>query len=203
VAICLARLDDIPAAVRLGEHVHGLTRFKGLGYQGERVARHLHGLIVRGQHKCMRWITALRPHSIAMAFVVAASAGCATGPAFVAPEPPGPGLALVYVYREGSVFGSGVNPQVWVGTRLVGPLPNGGFKRVEVVPAETLILSPSCQPASITLTPATGSSTYVQLELVNKTVDFGGRYYFDYGCRFVQRSEAEALPVLRGLRTIS
>jgi hypothetical protein len=151
----------------------------------------------------MRRLAALQLRWMATALVIAALAGCATGPAFVAPEPPSAGRAVVYVYRESSVFGAGVKPQVWVGTRLVGPVLSGGFTRVELLPDETLILSPSCQPASITLTTAAGHSAYVQVELVNKTADFGGRYYFDYGCRFVQRSEAEALPALRGLRKIS
>jgi hypothetical protein len=36
--------------------------------------------------------------------------------------------------------------------------------------------------------------------LVSKTVFFGGRAYFDYDCQLAQRSEAEALPSLAGLR---
>jgi len=130
----------------------------------------------------------------------AALAGCAaTGPAFVAPEPPAPGHAVVYVYRAGSIFGAGVKQEVWVGARPVGKMVNGGYMRVEVIPDNTFVSSPDCRPVGVHVLLEAGDSAYVQVELVSKTFELGGRYYLDYGCRLVQRSEAEAQAVLRGL----
>jgi hypothetical protein len=148
----------------------------------------------------MRRHTTQRLRSAVVVCVAAAVTGCATGPEFVAPEPPSPGRAAVYIYRASSVFGAGVKPEVWVGARSVGAMLNGGYKREEVVPERLLVSSPACRPATTSVVVAPGALAYVQLELVNKTVEYSGRYYFDYGCRLVQRSEAEALAVLRGLR---
>lgn len=144
---------------------------------------------------CKPWL-----RRTAAASFAAVAAGCATGPAFVAPEPPRAGRAVVYIYRSSSMFGAGVKPQVWVAGRPVGTMLSGGYLRVEVASGPTEIVSPNCGPIGMPVAFEAGSVAYMQLELVNKTVDFGGRYYFDYGCRLVQRGETEALAVLRSLR---
>jgi hypothetical protein len=141
---------------------------------------------------------------VSMANVAIASAGCATGPAFVAPEPSTSGSAVVYVYRAQSIFGAGVKPEIWIDARQVGAMVSGGYKRFEVMPGAigaTRVSSPDdCRPTSITVTPAAEAVAYVQVELTNRTFELGGRHYFDYGCRLAVRTEAEALAVLPGLR---
>lgn len=127
--------------------------------------------------------------------------GCASGRAFVAPEAPGGGAAAVYVYRATGVPGAGVTHELRVGGLPVGVMVNGGYMRVEVPAAEVAVTAPACLASSSTsVRVAPGSVAYVQLKLINKSVEFGGRHYFDYGCRLVQRSAAEALAVLPGLR---
>ncbi len=158
-------------------------------------------------------------HRRLLLLALAAIAGCASGPAFVAPEPPGAEFrAVIYVYRAQAIPGSGIRHEVWVDAAKT-VLLNGSWQRFEVFASPstlaatgrdgwpsatssrgTWVSSPDCgiQGAALRLT--AGQVAYVQLELVNKTFELGGRYYFDYGCRFVQRSEAEALAVLPGLR---
>jgi hypothetical protein len=132
--------------------------------------------------------------------VAVASAGCASGPAFVALEPPNSGGAAVYVYRVNSVPGAAIKHELWVGSRPAGMMVNGGYKRFEVRPGANMVSAPDCRPVTTIVAPPPGGVAYVQLELINKTVEFGGRYYFDFGCRLVPRTEAEALAALPGLR---
>ncbi len=149
-------------------------------------------------------------------------AGCATGPVFLAPEPPAPGFrAVVYVYRAQSIPGAGIKHEVWVDAAKT-ELLNGSYHRFEVFaqPAShavmrsagrqtwpsaesargTRVMSPNCGINGVALRLTAGQVAYVQLDLVNKSFELGGRHYFDYGCRLTQRDEAQALPVLRGLR---
>jgi hypothetical protein len=142
----------------------------------------------------------------AVASFTIVSAGCATGPAFVAPEPSTSGRAVVYVYRAQSILGAGVKPEIWIDARRVGVMVNGGYKRFEVTPGAiwaTSVSAPDCRPPSIKVVPAAGTVAYVQVELINRTFELGGRHYFDYGCRLAARSEAEALTVLPGLRLVT
>lgn len=135
-----------------------------------------------------------------LASVAMASAGCATGPAFERPEPSASGRAVVYVYRAQSILGAGVKLEIWIDARKVGAMLNGGYQRLEVMPGAILVSAPDCRPTTTTITPAAGAVAYVQVELTNRTFELGGRHYFDYGCRLVVRTEAEALAVLPGLR---
>ncbi len=145
--------------------------------------------------------TAARGSCALLALVVIS--GCASGPPFVAPEPPAAGRAAVYVYREAKILGAGVVHDVWVGTRPVGKMVNGGYKRIEAAAGTVLVSAPKCEPASAAGRLGSGEVGYVQLALVNRTVEMGGRYYWDYGCRLTARSEAEALAVLPGLRLVA
>lgn len=135
--------------------------------------------------------------------ITALLAGCATGPAFVAPEPPQPYRAAVYVYRTQDVLGAGVRHEDWFQAKPVGKMVNGGYMRFDAIPGVIWVSAPDCRPASIDVVLRPETIGYVQLELVNKTVEFGGKYYFDYGCRLVQRSEAEAVTALPGLRKVT
>lgn len=55
MAIRMARLDDIPGLVLMGREVHATTRFRGLGYDADRVARSLDAALTRGRdrHVCL------------------------------------------------------------------------------------------------------------------------------------------------------
>lgn len=138
--------------------------------------------------------------SVVVICVAAAVTSCANGPAFVAPDAPSPGRAVVYVYRASSVLGAGVQPEVWVGARPIGAMVNGSYVRAEVVPTTTLVSSPDCRPVGLNVALQPDATAFFQLELTNKSFELGGRHYFDYGCRIVQRSQADALAQLRGLR---
>jgi hypothetical protein len=148
----------------------------------------------------MRPLTALPLRSMAIAFVAAAMAGCATGPAFVAPEPPSAGRAVVYVYRANSLPGAGVKPELWIGASPIGAMLNGSYVRAEVLPISTLVSSPDCRPVGLNVALQPGATAFFQLELTNKSFELAGKHYFDYGCRIVQRSKTEALDQMRGLR---
>jgi hypothetical protein len=148
----------------------------------------------------MRRLAVLRLQSMVTAFLAAVSAGCATGPALVTPEPPSPGRAVIYVYRANSLPGAGVKPELWIGARPIGAMVNGSYVRAEVLPITTLVSSPDCRPVGVDAALRPGATTFFQLELTNKSFELAGRHYFDYGCRIVQRSEAEALDQMRGLR---
>ena len=116
---------------------------------------------------------------VSMAGVAIASAGCATGPAFVAPEPSLSGSAVVYLYRAQSIFGAGVKPEIWIDARQVGAMLNGGYKRFEVMPGATRVSAPDCRPTTATVTPAAADVAYVQIELTNRTFELGGRLRID------------------------
>jgi hypothetical protein len=137
---------------------------------------------------------------MATAFVAAALVACATGPAFVAPEPPSSGRAVVYVYRANSLPGAAVKPELWIGASPIGAMVNGSYVRAEVLPISTLVSSPDCRPVGLSVALQPGTTVFFQLELTNKSFELAGRHYFDYGCRIVQRSEADALVQMRGLR---
>lgn len=140
----------------------------------------------------------MRPAALALA--ATALLGCASGPAFVAPEAPRAGAAAVYVYRTTGLLGAGVKHELRVGGLPVGVVVNGGYVRVEVPAGEVVVKAPACLASSTRVRVEPGAVAYVQLELINKTVEFGGRYYYDFGCRLVQRSADAALAVLPGLR---
>jgi len=141
--------------------------------------------------------------ALVLTLALVLAVGCASGPPFVAPEPPAAGRAVVYVYREAKVLGAGVVHDVRVGMRPVGRMVNGGYKRVEVAAGTVSVYARSCEPAAAVVRLGAGEVGYVHLALVNKTVEIGGRYYWDYSCRLAVRSETEALAVLPGLRLVA
>lgn len=136
-----------------------------------------------------------------MATLAAVVAGCATGPAFVAPEAPNAGKVAVYVYRVSSIFGAGIKHQLLLDGRPLGTLVNGSYLRVEA-PAGAQsgdLGSFGCSSPSQPLILRPGHAAYVQLTLISKTVAVGGRYLFDYGCEMLPRSEEEAVLAMKGL----
>lgn len=128
-------------------------------------------------------------------------AGCASGPAFVAPQAPAPDSAVLYVYRTSSILGAGIKHALMLDGRPLGKLVNGSHMRIEVKTKERIasLASFECASPKQTLVLRPGKTAYVQLALINKTVTVGGRHLFDYGCEMLLRSEDDALPVLTGL----
>lgn len=131
-----------------------------------------------------------------------AAAACATGPAFVAAEPPAAGEAVVYLYRMAAIGGAAIKYPVTFNGAPSGVLLNGSYLRYTTRASD--------QPISLRLEKCAllvqglrlrdGEVAYVQARLITGTMEFGGRYYFDYRCELVRQTEAEALPVLIGLR---
>ena len=127
--------------------------------------------------------------------------GCANGPSFVEPETPAAGEAVVYLYRVAALPGAGIKHGMLLNERPVGRLLNGSYLRV-AVPATAQfsdLRAAGCARLKQPLALRPAEIAYVQLALVSKTVEFGGRYYFDYGCELHRRGESDALPVITGL----
>lgn len=153
------------------------------------------------------WFTAssdaqhLRTATLLAMAMATALAGCASGPAFLAPQAPAPDEAVVYVYRASSILGAGISHALMLDGRPLGKLVNGSHLRVEVKTGERFASLASFECASprqpLVLRP--GKTAYVQLALIGKTIAVGGRHLFDYGCAMSLRSEDEALPILKGL----
>lgn len=130
-----------------------------------------------------------------------ASAGCATGPAFTTAEAPQAGHAVVYVYRTSALPGAGIKHDVFVDARPVGRLLNGSHLRIELPTTEQFVdlRARGCARLKQPLLLRPGDVAYVQLGLLHKTVELGGKYYFDYGCDLHRRGESDALPAITGL----
>ena len=140
--------------------------------------------------------------AVGIACVVAiVSTGCATGPAFTTAEAPHGGRAVVYLYRVSALSGAAISHGVRLDGHPMGRLLNGSHLRLELPAAGRLVelQAEGCPPLQQPLAPRPGQILYVQLALVSKTVELGGKYYFDYGCQLVQRSASEALPAITGL----
>lgn len=130
------------------------------------------------------------------------AAACATGPAFVAPEPPAAGEAVVYLYRMAAIGGAAIKHPVTFNGVPSGVLLNGSYLRYTTYAGNQPISMrlERCAPLAQGLRLRDGEVAYVQARLISGSVELGGRYYFDYHCQLVRRGEAEALPVLTGLR---
>jgi len=126
---------------------------------------------------------------------------CATGPAFVAAQAPRAGHAVVVVYRQSHLLGSGIAHGVAIDRQPMGKLVNGSYLRLEVPVGEQFVdlLAQGCSRLKQPLLLRPGQTTFVQLALVNKTIAIGGRYYYDFGCELHPRSESEALPLIAGM----
>ena len=127
--------------------------------------------------------------------------GCATGPAFVAPEAPLAERAAVYVYRQFAIGGAAISHAVTIDGAPAGVLRNGAYLRsVAVAELPISLRVDKCAPLPNGLRVRAGEIAYVEARLISGSVEFGGRYYFDYRCELVRRTEAEALPALTALR---
>ena len=150
---------------------------------------------------CTASSDAQRLRTATLLAMATALAGCASGPAFVAPQAPAPDAAVIYVYRGSSIFGAGIKHALMLDGRPLGKLVNGSHLRIEVKTGERFasLASFECASPRQPLVVRPGKTAYVQLALISKTVAVGGRHLFDYGCAMSLRSEDEALPILKGL----
>ena len=135
-------------------------------------------------------------------------AGCASGPAFQAPEEPQPGSAQLYVYRP-TRFVGGVNVhQVKIDARADAlRLPNGSWQRVQLTPGtHTVAISDylgimHCRPL-LQVQLQAGQTAYVEnvVELASYTAA-GNVGFSNLACSTVVRSADQALKDLSGLRS--
>jgi hypothetical protein len=146
----------------------------------------------------------LRSHFRALVAIglALAAAACATGPAFVAAEPPAAGEAVVYLYRMAALGGAAIKYPVTFNGAPSGVLLNGSYLRYTTRAGDQSISMrlERCAPLVQGLRVRAGEIAYVEARLISGTVELGGRYYFDYRCELVRRTEAEALPALTALR---
>jgi hypothetical protein len=138
---------------------------------------------------------------IAALVVATTPSACASGPKFVAPEPPPPGQAVVYIYRAGGFYGAVLKHRALVAGAPVGTLVNASYVRT------TLSAAPGAQPQLEGCAPLRqpiavepGQTYYVQASITNKnTGSFGGSVTIHLGCVLEARTAQEALPVIAGL----
>nr|WP_316641410.1 hypothetical protein [uncultured Roseateles sp.] len=127
---------------------------------------------------------------------------CASGPAFLAIEPPRDGEALVYLYRETGIRAAASSFDVVLDGQAMGELKNGAFLRlVYRGPAAFVALQVrGCEALKRGLALRPGETAFVQAEIVHGMQAVGGQAAFLNSCRLQRRGEADALPVLQGLR---
>lgn len=132
--------------------------------------------------------------------ITSALVGCATGPAFKAPEPAPVDRAQLYVYRPMMIYGGGVVHKITIdGKAETLSLPNASWQRVLLTPgAHTVSIKDyfnlmPCGGLGVEL--AAGQTAYVA-NLVKTTQGLGTIYVW---CTMVGKSEAEALKDMAGL----
>jgi hypothetical protein len=135
------------------------------------------------------------------ALVVATTLGaCASGPKFVAPEPPLPGQAVVYIYRAGGFYGAVLKHRALVAGAPVGTLVNGSYLRTTLSAPGAQPQVEGCAPLRQPIAVQPGNTYYIQASITNKnTGTFGGSATIHLGCVLEARTAEEALPVIFGL----
>ena len=139
-----------------------------------------------------------------MLIVVALLAGCATlGPQYTPDTEAPKDKAIVYVYRESSVFGGGLVYQVHAKGVPVSPLPSGGYFVYYATPGEVEFSAKTEARTSVTIDAKMGEVYYVKgtvsfgvfvghphLTLVSQ--DVGAKEIA--GCRLVPASSSTRIP---------
>jgi hypothetical protein len=136
---------------------------------------------------------------------IALVSGCVSGPAFVAVESPKPGQAVVYVYRSLALGGAALNYPVTIQGRRVGAIRVASYLRAEVpaesTPSRVQIQGQGCVSPTSPVLVAVGKTVYVEVVVEMSQLSSAGTYLVpDYRCRLMQRTDAEALSALPGLR---
>jgi hypothetical protein len=138
---------------------------------------------------------------IAALVVATTLSACASGPKFVAPEPPPPGQAALYIYRAGGFYGAVLKHRALVAGAPVGTLVNASYLKttLSAVPVAQPQLE-GCAPLRQPIAVEPGQTYYVQASITNKnTGSFGGSTTIHFGCVLEARTAEEALPVIAGL----
>lgn len=136
------------------------------------------------------------------AMVVAATASCATGPKFVAPEPVPGDRAQLYVYRPMVLAGGGTVHSITIDAKPgTLSLPNASWRRVVLAPGlHTVAIKDyfgamPCSPMPLLLTIEPGATAYVA-NVVKTTQGIGTLFI---GCTTVLRSPEQALREMTAL----
>jgi len=122
---------------------------------------------------------------------------CASGPAFVKLENPDQGQAKVYVYRTFNLMQSGIFPDVYVDSNLVGKMKNGGFFAFSAKPGtHTVTLSGNYlqwhyNDHSVPLAVAANETYFYRLKTISNT-----------GYAFKEVDKEEALKELKELKAV-
>jgi hypothetical protein len=138
---------------------------------------------------------------IAALVVATTLSACASSPKFVAPEPPPPGQAVLYIYRAGGFYGAVLKHRALVAGAPVGTLVNASYLRTTLSAAP--VAQPQlegCAPLRQPIAVQPGNTYYVQASITNKNVGtFGGSVTIYLGCVLEARAPEDALPVIAGL----
>jgi hypothetical protein len=136
---------------------------------------------------------------IASALLLSLLGGCATGPAFKAPEAAPSELAQIYVFRPFNLHNAYISNKLTVdGSPKTLSLPNASWRRLVVTPGrhtlevENYLGSIRCGGTAITV--SAGQTAYV----VNDIRVYGGTSLI-FQCFVEQRSEELALKEITGL----
>lgn len=140
------------------------------------------------------------PSAVACALGLALLAGCATGPAFVAPQPAAL-ESVVVLYRPFALHGAAVTRRVQFGGLPAGELRNASYLNLiyRGKGAALGLAVSGCKP-SLELLMMPGRITYVRAETVPTMLMLGGKAYADHRCVLDTRDAAEAMVEASGLR---
>jgi hypothetical protein len=103
---------------------------------------------------------------VAVVALAALLAACASGPklAEIKSSIPAvkPGEGRIYVYRDGSMMGAGIQPNVLINGKVVGESKPGGFFFVDLPPGPVVVSTSTEVEKKLTLTLDAGQTRYVR-----------------------------------------
>jgi hypothetical protein len=103
---------------------------------------------------------------VAVVALAALLGACASGPklAEIKSSIPAvkPGEGRIYVYRDGSMMGAGIQPNVLINGKVVGESKPGGFFFVDLQPGPVVVSTSTEVEKKLTLTLDAGQTRYVR-----------------------------------------
>ena len=129
--------------------------------------------------------------------------GCATGGPPFRPKSPGPGMALLYIYRPSSMVGAGNHYIAAVNGKPTARLKSGSFFAMEVTPGTVTI---SRRAASALGGWGPGSIVGALegfIETAKLEVKSGQRYFIHFPKGTLTENEAEALQDMAGAERLT
>jgi hypothetical protein len=108
-----------------------------------------------------------RPLALALLGLIAMlGGGCASGPSYTTMSeqigPVAPGQGRIYFYRDGSPFGSAVQPNIRLNGDVVGKSKPGGFFYVDRAPGGYEVSCETETQKSLSMTLTAGETRYVR-----------------------------------------